>query len=185
MASKLGVQQRNALLKRFQTRKNAQVKYEYLRCFLIRRIAKLIYQLKHLTAHGSTQFLKNHLNSPSIFESMRQNEAVFNDLCRYARHPEEHPTSPAKTYNDKFVKAFFQSREAQKLFELMLDWKFHDPTPEVLCRKFQMRCCRSAHTGQCQAVWVQFRDWVYNEMPPTLGFQMCSASDETDAFFAF
>lgn len=69
-----------------------------------------------------------------------------------------------KSFNDKFVRDFFQSQEMRAFNYLFTEFVFA-VTAEEMCEKMKNFCCTKAdHTDSCIQKWSDLKEWTRKEM---------------------
>mmetsp|Transcript_12766 Transcript_12766/g.18639 ORF Transcript_12766/g.18639 Transcript_12766/m.18639 type:complete len:260 (+) Transcript_12766:1046-1825(+) len=178
----------------FKTKKNKKPKKEYLRCKLIRGHKRIIRQLDKQVIPRRTinkfdeSDSKARLTYNKLKSILNSDRKVFLEKSKTEKGPKTDGKNkrtnndfvPYNSFNDNFCRWYLQELCLRKSFYFYIELIFSDLNPEMLCRKFDMRCCDYLHTENCVKVWKGLKFYVQNKMIQELGLEPYSEPPEED-----
>lgn len=186
--SKSNIKQESKALTLFDTcRKSATQtpKKEYVRCKLIRGHKRAVRQIMAGQKPKTTihKFNQEDGKSNSIWlllsQLIERESPIFEDTSKTESGPItdgkskrslETSKDSQKSFNGTFCKNYFQHPYIRESFSIYIDLIFSNFDPEVLCEKFEFRCCRgNKHRIECLEKWNKLMNYLKLEMIEELG----------------
>jgi len=88
-----------------------------------------------------------------------------------------------KSFNEKFCKKYFLPIQVRESYFYYTEYIFSEFDPDVLCKKFKLRCCRSPqHSPDCYNSWNLLKFYVQNIMITNLGADPWLSLESTNDF---
>ena len=160
-------------------------KKEYVRCKLIRGHKRAVRQIMAGQKPKTTihKFNADDSKSNSIWlllsQLIEQELPIFEDTSKTESGPITDGKSKRgqatlkdsqKSFNGTFCKSYFQEDHIRESFSVYIDLIFSNFDPEVLCEKFEFRCCRGKkHKIECLEKWNKLMNYLKLEMIEELG----------------
>ncbi|CAG9313298.1 unnamed protein product [Blepharisma stoltei] len=172
------------ILGRFQSSSNPYPpKKEYLRCKMIRghkranrQIEKSVIPKRTINAYSSIAEVywsklaacfnahKDVLIEESKTEAGPKTDGKTKRNCNENNIP--------KSFNEKFCKRYFSPEEVRESYFYYTEYIFAEFDPDVMCKKFKLRCCRSPiHNSECFESWKLLKFYVQKIMLDNLGVE--------------
>jgi hypothetical protein len=176
----------NQVLSHFKTTRGKVVKMEYLRAHIIRLFRKAIRrQIKGKTTFKN--FLKRKQSQPAQFhqsvsaikECIHSNLSFFQPISL----PRNGPASDGKlskqtkkektfkTYNNAFVKNFFNREEIRKCFFYFIQLIYTGNDLEGLQEVLKIKCCSGNHQDACTRAWYQLKSILQFDLFNNIGLE--------------
>ncbi|CAG9334549.1 unnamed protein product [Blepharisma stoltei] len=169
------------LLGLFFTNKNKKLKppkKENLRCKIIRGHKKLIRQFQKSTTpiRNLNKCDLSISQSAELWDVMQNHYFINKNELDDISRTENGPKTDGKTkrglgrkgiqnsYNLLFCKEYFKSSVVKQSFFYYVQFLFSYLEPELLCEKFDLRCCRYEHDRKCAEKWLLLKKYFTNYM---------------------
>jgi hypothetical protein len=170
-------------------------KKEYVRCKLIRGHKRAIRQILAGQKPKTTihKFKPDDGNANSLWmiltQLILQELSVFQERSKTESGPitdgkskrmSGNAKDSQRSFNGTFCKNYFESELIRESFSVYIDLIFSNFDPEVLCGKFEFRCCREENHGiECLQKWVSLLQYLKIDMIDELGLK------PFDVFYSF
>mmetsp|Transcript_19465 Transcript_19465/g.19479 ORF Transcript_19465/g.19479 Transcript_19465/m.19479 type:complete len:227 (-) Transcript_19465:139-819(-) len=169
----------------FHIKRNVRLppKKEYLRCRLIRghkRLNRHINQ-KSLPIGLLNSYDSNDSSSIQLWTKLEtcyfKNQEELDLISRTESGPKTDGISKRKgrarslekSFNMSFCVRYFSSVAVLESFHYYIELIFLKLDPELLCRKFDFRCCSSTHQPECFEKWLILKHYIKVMMIEELG----------------
>ncbi|CAG9311373.1 unnamed protein product [Blepharisma stoltei] len=181
------------ILNRFESlSKPKPPKKEYLRCKMIRGHKRVNRQIERgikpkrtlnvFSAKAKSywdQLLKSFNQYKSILSQESKTEAGPKTDGKTKRKGEENDLP--KSFNGKFCRKYFEPIEVRESYFYYTEYVFSEFDPDVLCKKFKLRCCRAPqHSSECMNSWKLLKFYVQKIMFDNLGIEPWMSVESTN-----
>ncbi|CAG9311374.1 unnamed protein product [Blepharisma stoltei] len=182
------------ILNRFESlSKPKPPKKEYLRCKMIRGHKRVNRQIEKGTLPQKTlnvfsekaqsywdQLTKCFHQYRSILSEESKTEAGPKTDGKAKRKGEENDLP--KSFNGKFCKKYFEPIQVRESYFYYTEYIFSEFDPDVLCKKFKLRCCRAPqHSSECMNSWKLLKFYVQKIMLDNIGIEPWMSLESTEA----
>lgn len=181
------------ILGKFQSlSKPSPPKKEYLRCKMIRghkranrQIEKKIFPKRTLNVYSAKaqsywdQLTKCFNLHKSVLVEESKTEAGPKTDGKTKRNTGEN--NIPKSFNEKFCKRYFQPVQVRESYFYYTEYIFSEFEPDVLCKKFKLRCCRAPeHSSECLNAWNLLKFYVQKIMLDNLDVEPWMSIESTN-----
>lgn len=149
-------------------------KKEYLRCRLIRGHKRINRQLcmRGFPIGILNNFDLSYESAKSIWEQLEkiylENKQEMDDTSKTESGPKTDGISKRKvktknlekSFNLTFCQRYFKSSAVLKSFYYYVDLVFYKLDAELLCKKFDFRCCEGNHLPECIEKWLILKQYI-------------------------
>lgn len=162
-------------------------KKEYLRCRVIRGHKRILRQIRARVLPQKTlnKFNTNNESALRLFEKLKESYFEHAEELDFlsqtvngpitdgkAKRIKASPEEIANSFNLTYCRSYFEPLSIRKTFYFYVELVFSDLDPEVLCKKFDFKCCKTyQHTYVCVEKWLLMKDLINIDMLLDFGLQ--------------
>ncbi|CAG9325969.1 unnamed protein product [Blepharisma stoltei] len=182
------------ILNRFESlSKPKPPKKEYLRCKMIRGHKRANRQIEKGTLPQKTLNVFSD-KAQSYWDQLTKCFHLYRHILSEESKTEAGPRTDGKSkrtceenglqksFNGKFCKKYFEPIQVRESYFYYTEYIFSEFDPDVLCKKFKLRCCRAPqHTSECMNSWKLLKFYVQKIMFDNIGIEPWMSLESTDA----
>mmetsp|Transcript_19583 Transcript_19583/g.35941 ORF Transcript_19583/g.35941 Transcript_19583/m.35941 type:complete len:288 (-) Transcript_19583:2608-3471(-) len=174
------VKNETVLFMKFTNSKGTMPKKEYIRIKILRGLRKVIrkYSYKEARFSGINKVRELQDDNESKLaadrawmalidfygENIHNIDVHFRDIDFNGRNKEGN-------FNNEYCKRVLDSPVIKKLYKLYIGFLFADLDPDLMCSKFNVKCCRGCHANECIDKWRELHTYLEKSMLTELGME--------------
>lgn len=172
------VKTETVLFMRFTNSKGTMPKKEYIRIKILRGLRKVIrkYTSSDTTLNGINR-VRDHTDADPKFATNRWGDLV-NFYSENISVIDDHFTSidfnsrnKEGNFNNEYCKRVLDNPVVRILYQFYIEFLFEDINPDLMCNKFNIKCCRLCHASECIEKWQELKAYLKIDMLVELGME--------------